>query len=296
MTKITELSFAWEAISRWQQQITDNPYDPEAGPSRLRAQQRLMHAALTSADDLAEVIIESAGSEVVVALELMPILEVPVTAQEFDFPTQETDSCIHSALCGQGINRGVAMEFGWWHLLLLRALSVGGMLDNPPGFLLGRNAPANLPFRRESLDAEHDKVSAEERKGLDTSTRNLIRRAGGIWHRQSRFLVDAPLAAGWWRTEMAAAAATVGADQAIAHAALAAGWRQWTDRSVRNSTRLAAPNCVAAYVYAAETHFASHGTWPKGGDAERIVFNLMRRTQNLSVHHIDPITLAELGR
>lgn len=85
-------------------------------------------------------------------------------------------------------------------------------------------------------------------------------------------------------------------ESTIAHNALVAGWRQWTDIAVRNSTRLTAPNCVAAYVYAAETYFDANGTWPNGQNAKRIVFNLMRRTQNLSVHHIDPKALAELGR
>ena len=292
-----ELVSAWEAVSQWQQHITDNPYNPNSGSSRLKDQQGLVRAALTSASNLVEIIVGSMGGEVRSVLERMPLLKVPITAQEFDHPTLETDQCVHSALCAAGTNRAVAMEFAWWHLLSLRLLSVGNILEDPPGFLLGRNAPANLPFRRESLDEAHDRISDSERKDLDTAIRNLIRRAGGIWHRPSHLLVDAPLAAGWWRIEIITAAVSASdLDKTIAHEALAAGWRSWTDVAARNSTRLTAPNCVAAYVYAAKTHFDVHDTWPKGRDAKRIVFNLMRRTQNLSVHHIDPKSLAELGR
>ena len=168
----------------------------------------------------------------------------------------------------------------------------------PPVFLLDRAAPGSLPFDRTSLTAAHRDITPQQRKGIDRSIRNLIRHAGGIWHRRGRWLFDSPLAAAWWRVEIAqiaSGAAPTAISPQAAYEALNSAWRVWADSAARNSTRLAAPNCAAAYVLAAIGHKQRTGSLPAGTIAKQLVTNLLRRTQHLSVTHIDPQELAVLA-
>lgn len=285
-------------VAAWQKTISDNPYDADAGEERLHAQQRLASAALTSAEETVSVILEqSVGQIPESALDAMPTLGQPIMAHEIVNPNWETDSALHSSLSVAGCARDQTMEFGWWHLLTLKLL-VDHKLPDPPAFLLDLLAPASLPFDRASLSASHSDIAAQERKGIDTGIRRLIRHSGGIWHRRGRWLIDAPLPAAWWRVELAQAA-SVAAPAIIApeaaYDALRSAWRVWADSAARNSTRLAAPNCVAAYVLAATRRNGREGSLPTGAAAKRLVVTLMRRTQHLSVSHIDPTELAHLA-
>ena len=286
------------AVGTWQKLITDNPYNPDADERRLNQQQRLAVAALSSGASTVDVILEQADGQIPeAALEVMPTLDQPVMAHEIVNPNWQTDSKLHSTLTAAGCGRSETMEFGWWHLLTLRLLR-DAMLPDPPAYLLHRGAPTRLPFDRSSLTADHGQISPQQRKGIDDAIRNLIRHSGGIWHRRGRWLFDAPLAASWWRVEIAQAASQADPLQVStqgAYAALSRCWRVWADAAARNSTRLAAPNCAAAYVLAAANHKERTGTLPVGGAAKRIVANLMRRTQHLSVSHIDPQELARLA-
>ena len=286
------------AVGAWQKLITDNPYDPDADEQRLNQQQRLASAALSSGASTVDVILEQADGQISeAALEAMPTLDQPIMAHEVVNPNWHTDSKLHSTLIAAGCGRAETMEFGWWHLLTLRLLR-DSMLPDPPAFLLHRGAPARLPFDRPSLTADHAQISPQQRKGLDDSIRNLIRHSGGIWHRRGRWLFDAPLAASWWRVEIALAANQADPVQVSArdaYAALSHCWRVWADAAARNSTRLAAPNCASAYVLAAANHKERTGTLPTGATAQHLVTNLMRRTQHLSVTHISPLELARLA-
>lgn len=286
------------AVGAWQKLITDNPYDPDADEQRLNRQQRLAAAALSSGASTVDVILEQADGQIPeAALEAMPTLDRPIMAHEIVNPNWQTDSKLHSTLTAAGCGRAETMEFGWWHLLTLRLLR-DAMLPDPPAFLLHRGAPTRLPFDRPSLTADHGQISPQQRKGIDDSIRNLIRHSGGIWHRRGRWLFDAPLAASWWRVEIAQAASQadpVRAGTRGAYTALSHCWRVWADAAARNSTRLAAPNCAAAFVLAALNHEERTGSLPTGAPAKRIVFNLMRRTQHLSIGHIEPQQLARLA-
>ena len=286
------------AVGTWQKLITDNPYNPDADEQRLNQQQRLATAALSSGASTVDVILDQANGQIPeAALEAMPTLDQPIMAHEIVNPNWQTDSKLHSTLTAARCGRAETMEFGWWHLLTLRLLR-DSMLPDPPAFLLHRGAPTRLPFDRPSLTADHDQISPRQRKGIDDSIRNLIRHAGGIWHRRGRWLFDAPLAASWWRVEIAQAASQADPVQVStqgAYASLSHCWRVWADAAARNSTRLAAPNCAAAYVLAAANHRERTGTLPAGAAAKRLVVNLMRRTQHLSVSHVDPQELAHLA-
>ena len=286
------------AVATWQKTVTDSPYDPDAGEQRLSAQQRLAIAALASADETIAVILDQADGQIPEAvLDTLPTLPHPIMAHEILNSNWQTDFALHAALTAAGTTRSQTMEFGWWHLLTLRLLA-DRKLPDPPVFLLDLAAPGSLPFDRTSLTATHEDITPKQRKGIDRSIRNLIRHSGGIWHRRGRWLFDAPLAAAWWRVEIAqtasrAASATVGTQ--AAYEALNGAWRVWADSAARNSTRLAAPNCAAAYVLAAIAHEQRTGSPPTGTAAKQLVANLMRRTQHLSVPHIDPQELASLS-
>ena len=286
------------AVGAWQKSITDSRYDPNAGTARLRAQQRLATAALTSASKTVEVVLDQSNGRIPeTVLATMPTLDVPVMAHEIFNPNWQTDSQIHATLDAAGCTRSQTLEFGWWQLLTLRLLS-DQKLPDPPAFLLDRGAPFTLPFDRASLTADNEKVSPQQCKSIDQSIRNLIRCAGGIWHRRGRWLFDAPLAAAWWRVEIADTAARGSCGQfntKEAYEVFRSAWRTWADTAARNSTRLAAPNCAAAYVLAALKHQAQAGVLPTGQIARVLVGNLMRRTQHLSVSHISPLALADLA-
>lgn len=286
------------AVAAWQKTITDNPYDPNAGEQRLRAQQRLASAALASTTETIAVILDQADGQIrETVLDTLPTLQQPIMTHEILNPNWQTDRALHAALTDAGCTRSQTMEFGWWHLLNLRLLA-DQKLPNPPTFLLDLYAPGSLPFDRSDLFATHEDVSPQQRKGIDRSIRNLIRHSGGIWHRRGRWLFDAPLAAAWWRVEIAqaasAAASTMFSEQ-TAYEVLSSAWRVWADSAARNSTRLAAPNCAAAYVLAACEHKRRTGSLPTGTVAKALITNLMRRTQHLSVPHIAPHQLASLA-
>ena len=286
------------AVATWQKTLTDNPYDPDAGEQRLRAQQRLATATLVSADETIAVILDQADGQIPeTALDTLPTLQHPIISHEILNSNWQTDLTLHAALAAAGTTRSQTMEFGWWHLLTLRLLA-DHKLPDPPVFLLDLAAPGSLPFDRTSLTATHEDITSQQRKGIDRSIRNLIRHSGGIWHRRGRWLFDAPLAAAWWRVEIAqtasgATSATISAQ--AAYEVLNSAWRVWADSAARNSTRLAAPNCAAAYVLAAIAHEQRTGSPPTGTVAKQLVTNLMRRTQHLSVPHIDPQVLASLA-
>ena len=286
------------SIAAWQKAITDNPYNPGAGEQRLRSQQRLAKAALTSADETIAVILDQAAGQIPeTALDYVPTVDYGIMAHEIVNPNWQSDSALHSSLSATGCSRSETMELGWWHLLTLRLLSERRLPD-PPAYLLDLAAPASLPFNRASLTASDNEITPEERKRVDRSIRNLIRHSGGIWHRRGRWLFDAPLAAAWWRVEMSRAASDAYQDSISpegAYGAFRAAWRVWADAAARNSTRLATPNCAAAFVLAAFSHRDSTGALPTGSAAKRMVAKLMRRTQHLSVGHIDPLELSELA-
>ena len=296
--RLAELPPALLGVANWQKTISDNPYNPDAGQERFRAQQRLAAAALASAAETVSVILEQADGHITEsALDSMPTVGRPIMAHEIVNPNWQSDSALHSALDAAGCARNETMEFAWWHLLTLRFL-VDGILPDPPAFLLDLQVPASLPFDRASLKAAHAEVSPQERKGIDIAIRRLIRHSGGIWHRRGRWLVDAPLPAAWWRIELAKAASAAAPDAVhpeIAYNALRTAWRPWAESAARNSTRLAAPNCVAAYVIAASRHDGRLDTPQAGAAAKQLISNLMRRTQHLSVSQINPVELAQLA-
>ena len=294
----SELAPALLGVAAWQKTISDNPYNPDAGEERLRAQQRLAAAALASATETVAVILEQAAGHIPEsALGTMPTLDQPIMTHEIVNPNWQTDSALHSALDATRCARNETMEFAWWHLLTLRLL-LDGRLPDPPAFLLDLQAPASLPFDRASLKADHAEITPQERKGIDISIRRLIRHSGGIWHRRGRWLIDAPLPAAWWRVELARAASAAApalVRPEAAYEALRSAWRIWADSAARKSTRLAAPNCIAAYVLAATPRNGRECSLPTGAAAKRLVTTLMRRTQHLSVSHVEPTELALLA-
>ena len=293
------LANAIGAVGVWQKRITDIKYISNTTEQRLKDQQSLARAALTSASGTADVICQQTGDSIApMVLARMPTLSCPIPHHEFNNPSWQTDSTIHAALTAGGCTRSHAMEFGWWHLLTVRLLR-DALLPDPPDLLLDRNAPNSLPCRREDLDAAHRTIGDVQRKDIDTAIRNLLRRGGGIWHRRGRLIQDAPLPAAWWRVELSTSAELVVSqrlNREQIYDALLASWRSWSDKAARASTRLASPNGVAAYALVAHAEKNSSGDLPTGKSAADIIATLMRRTQHLSMTHVEPELLAQLAR
>lgn len=103
------------AVGTWQKLITDNPYTPDADEQRLRQQQRLASAALSSGTSTVDMILKQANGQIPeAALAAMPTLDQPIMAHEIVNPNWHTDSKLHSTLTAAGCGRAETMEFGWW--------------------------------------------------------------------------------------------------------------------------------------------------------------------------------------
>ena len=289
------------AIDVWQRKLIDRKYSRDAPPDRLKAQKHLAIAALTSASKTAAAVRTMAGEKVSSeVLQCMPTIDFCVTKHEFNNSNWNTDSRLHKALKAGGCARGHASEFGWWHLLTVSLLERGGVLPDPPKFLI-ENGKGQLPFKLESLQKSHSRMNDEEHRGIDTATKNFLRRGGGRYRGETHLLLDAPLAKGWWLVELAKSSESElpeGLTVRHAYEALLAGWRKWAALAARSSTRLAAPACIAAYTLAAAHRGEKDGKWPRGREARALAGSLMRKSQNLNVSlvsakHLAALTLAD---
>ena len=291
---------AAEAVMDWQKYISDHSYadirkhqNPE---SRFDAQKRIVSAGLHSSESYLDEMLDQFGSdEISDALDAVPSLTQQIQPHELAHPNWETDKCIYDSMKSGACSRGQASNLGYWHLITLRQIR-DQKLPDPPAYLLCQGITGALPVNRAVLDRDYVSTSESDRKALDAAIRNLLRHSGGIFHRKKNFLINAALPSAWWRVETAvsAAHAACGLSTKEVYEALRPAWKKWADKAAWSSTRLAAPNTVAAFALIAHDHAHTHGALPTGSAVDEITTTLMRRTLHLSVTHVSPKDLASL--
>ena len=297
-----------QKIHEWQKRISPKKYEPSRiTPNLTRDQQALVEAVSESARLLVDVVLQQTGIDHAV-LDRLPPIAAPLTSAQFANRDWQGDQCIHRAVAewtgtrAQTAEwtgtRAQTMDYEWWHLFMLRQLR-DSLLPDPPLFLLNTMNP---PFQKDILDGDlHDtEASTKDQKDahyrLDLAVRTYLRRVGGIWHRPAYSILNSPMRQGWWMVDLAKRAAELGLVEAVdVYEALDAAWSNWAKLAAHSTTRLAHPNCVAAYVLAAQDHKNACGEWPKGSEAKTITEKLMRRTLHVSVPLVDPKVLAKLA-
>lgn len=289
---------AADALIAWQKDISDQKYaDIEGRPDatkRFNDQKAIVASAMDSSDAYLRAIKDGAGPKLTdEALRAVPRLERRIQPHELANPNWESDNSIHKSLTDQGLRRDFASNPGYWHLVTLRQIAEGQLTD-PPSFLLRDKYTGRLPVNRAVLDADRSSTSDDDRKKLDDSIRNLLRHSGGIWHRKKNFLIDAALPAAWWRVESARSATKCELTERQIYEVLRRSWRYWADKAAWSSTRLAAPNAIAAFALAVEAQRSADGDWPDTKTCKEMIDKLMRRTLHLSVTHVSPQDLAAL--
>ena len=290
-------------VYHWQRGISDHTYR-HPGPERIEQQQRLIRAATQSCRELLDVICDQSGIAVE-CLSSMPQARQPITARELDNRNWVTDWMLREDFSlnpGRPIiqDRRRALDYKWWHLFMLRMLQ-DRLLPDPPICLITTQSETfqNSVLREDLIDApEPEPDSPDPHRKLDGYVRNLLRRSGGIHHRSTRHLVDAPLARGWWLAELARAANQTAQEHELStrdlYEALKAAGRNYTEKAAVSATRLAHPHCVAAYALAAQPN--SPSGWLSGQESVNLIESLMRRTGILAVDLVDPADLAALAQ
>ncbi len=290
---------ACQKIGEWQRRISPPAYDHhKTDPERTKLQQELIRAVWNGPSELLMKVVLQQSCAPGKALDGLRPVPRSLTAEQFATRDWHGDNDIHSAVAASGATRVQTMEYKWWHLFTLRLLA-DGRLPNPPRFFL---AKMNPPFRqdlldRSLLDAEaRPKIEKDAHYRLDIAVRTYLRNAGGIHHRVSYGIRDAPLRRGWWIVELAKQAGELGViETRDIYEALCSGWSRWAGLAAFSTTRLAHRNCVAAYAMAALEHKRARGNWPTGDAADTIASNLMRRTINVAVNLVDPHVLATMA-
>ncbi len=294
---------AAQALVDWQKSVSDQTYSDidkrlrSDQVERFNAQAEIVSSLLDSSDSYLRKLKMQIGDELTdEALDSVPSIERRIQAHELANPNWISDKCIHKSCTAQGWTRSDASNYGNWHLVTLKQIR-DEVFANPPSFLLCKGYTGQFPVNRDVLGRDYQHTSPSDRKALDAAIRELLRHSGGIFHRKSQFLINAALPAAWWRVEISSAAAQTDcglSDQQI-YEALRPVWKQWAQKAAYSSTRLAAPNTVAAYALVAHEHRSGGGDWPRGRAADEIVAKLMRRTLQLSVSHVAAEDLAGLA-
>ena len=298
---------AMDKIEAWQKRISPSAYTPASITAELTsAQQQLIDAVWQGSAQTAKAVSDQSGIRLQV-LDDVPRLVPPLSAAQFAVANSRTRfdwataEAIHRSVGGHNGPMSMTMDYRWWHLFVLRQMRDGsnGSLPDPPRFLLdGINPPFKLDVLDKSLprSTPGHKQSQDAHYRLDIAVRTYLRRAGGIWHRKSRSITDAPMRQGWWMVELARRASRHGpVEERDVYDALSASWNKWADKAAFSATRLAHPKCVAAYALAAGQARDGNGRWPSGDQAAEIIDNLMRRTLDVAVPLVDPQTLAVLA-
>ena len=289
---------ACQKILKWQKRISPSKYETsKITPTLAGEQQELVEAVSESARSLVDAVLRQTDIDQAV-VDRMPLIATPLTSAQFTNRNWQGDQCIHRAVAEWVGTRAQTMDYKWWHLFTLRQLR-DSVLPDPPLFLLDAMNP---PFQKDILDGNLSdtealtKTKEDAYYRLDRAVKTYLRRVGGIWHRPSRSIRDSPMRKGWWLVDLAKQTSKLGlVDPVDTYEALGVVWSNWADLAAHSTTRLAHPNCVAAYVLAAQDHKNACGEWPKGSEAKTITENLMRRTLHVSVPLVDPRVLAELA-
>ena len=299
MTTTKAVRDACQKIGDWQRRISPSTYNHHnADPERTELQQELIRAIWNGPSDLLVKVVLQQSRAPREALDGLPAVPRSLTAEQFATRDWHGDNDIHSAVAASGATRAQTMEYKWWHLFTLRLLT-DGRLPNPPRFFL---AKMNPPFSQDLLDQSLPDTEARPKNEkdahyrLDIAVRTYLRNAGGIHHRVSHSIRDAPLQRGWWIVELAKQAGELGViDRRDIYEALCKGWSEWAKLAAFSTSRLAHPNCVAAYAMAALEHKRTRGGWPAGNAGKTITRNLMKRTINVAVEVVNPQVLAAMA-
>ena len=291
---------AWERYTAWQQTlVAKNRRTDRADPAaRARAQQRLLGAAEQSASALASALRAAAGCDPATVLRFPP-LEVALTTDEMWHSQPAWEQMLHRSLArGPATTRRDASMVLFWVGCSICWFE-SGLLPDPPVHALVRR-PHDLAL----LDADAASLDAESLLVLDSATRDVLRRVGGIPHVRSSYihhLGDCPTARAWWRTEIAAQAAAASAGRlsvADCHETLneAGCWAALIETAMTMAGTLCAGACAAGFVTAARTHRDAAGAWPSKSAAMELLANMSRRSAFAYAGRLDPHTLALMAR
>ncbi len=300
MTKSPTVEQTCQAIAQWQHDLTDHKFNPNHPTERIEAQQQLLTALHGTATETINGIVNSIATSpnttttvetINQAASTAPRLEHPVSEAELDWPQWSTDKAIHAALTNTGLSRTQASDWRYWHIITLQQIRNRTVAEGT--WLLSR-ADTARKFRQEDLQtpartACNDKTQV---KRIDGGIRDVLRRAGGIWHRKANYRLDAPLARAYWRVTLAEAAAETTADldaQDIYKLVLHnTGNRKWFELATYSGTRLAAPTAIAALALAQQ-----HNPNSNSNLVEQ-TRTLLRRTSHIAVQHVNTKTLAAM--
>lgn len=194
-----EMSENVARVYGWQRGISDHTYrHPDS--ERIEQQQRLIRAATQSCRELLDTICDQSGIAAG-CLGYVPQARQPITARELDNRNWETDWMLREDFSydpGRPLiqDRRRALDYKWWHLFMLRMLQDRLLPDPPVCLIVTQNETFQNSVLSENLiNAPKPEPSAPDlHRKLDGYVRNLLRRSGGIYHRSTRHLVDAPLA------------------------------------------------------------------------------------------------------
>lgn len=298
-----EMSENVARVYGWQRGISDHTYrHPDS--ERIEQQQRLIRAATRSCRELLDTICDQSGIAAG-CLRYVPQARQPITARELDNRNWETDWMLREDFSddpGHPLirDRRRALDYKWWHLFMLRMLQ-DRLLPDPPVCLIATQNETfqNSVLSEDLIDAPEPEPGAPGlHRKLDGYVRNLLRRSGGIYHRSTRHLVDAPLARGWWLAELARTAYQSAHEHDLStrdlYEALKAAGRNYTEKAAVSATRLAHPHCVAAYALAAQSN--PHSGWMSGQESVDLIESLMRRTRVSAVDLVNPADLSVLAQ
>lgn len=285
-----DITIAMEAIWKWQVDLVDRVQNVgHKDHSDLRVSH---HRALVapicegSHDDAYNAIIDSIGtvaaidrSTLTAAISTAPTLTQKMSTAELYSPQFSSDSVMHASM--SGIKRSQASDYRYWHLLTLNQFA-NHKLGHP--VLLLEKSP-----RARKGATENGAGSAKE---LDDCMRAVFRNLGGIWLRDSKYLLDAPLPRAWWRVRLSVdarrAAKNSGIDVRDVYDTLSGPEnRKLWEAIVGQSARLARPNVLVALT---KCRIAGRN------DLKEQVRRLMRRTAFLDIDQIDPDVLAEIAK
>ena len=291
---------AWERYTAWQQTlVAKNRRTDRANPAdRARAQQRLLGSAEQSAQALASALRAATGCAATAPLRFPP-LEVALTSDEMWHSQPAWEQMLHASLArAPATTRRDASMVLFWVGCSIAWLECG-LLPDPPVHALVRR-----PYDLELLDADAASLDAESLLALDSATRDVLRRVGGIPHVRSSYihhLGDCPTARAWWRTEIAAQAAAASGGRlsvAACHETLneAGCWAALIETAMTMAGTLCAGACAAGFVAAARAHRADAGAWPSKTAAMGLLANMSRRSAFAYAGRLDPRALADMAR
>ena len=128
--------------------------------------------------------------------DVLPLLNDPLTEDEFVNPPPDTEESIHASW--RGVSPAQASRASFWGLAALRHIE-NQKID--PGHLAVQEGKGD---NGRGLAYIAQVLSQGDRKKIDSAVRTVLRRMSGLPERGSRSVyTDCPLARAWWRRRLA---------------------------------------------------------------------------------------------